>query len=152
MKAISIRQPWAWLIIHAGKDIENREWPTRYRGKILIHASKGMTLDEYADARDFAEDIRPDIVLPYYKTIERGGIVGECEIVDCITRSQSPWFGGTFGFVLRNVKALPFQPCKGQLGIFDMDPPRTEAISAELFGDPDAIDRAEYQHGRKGEP
>jgi hypothetical protein len=45
--ALSIRQPWAWLILHAGKDIENRDWPTKYRGPFLIHASKGMTRDEY---------------------------------------------------------------------------------------------------------
>ena len=34
MKALSIRQPWAWAIINAGKDIENRQWPTKFRGSI----------------------------------------------------------------------------------------------------------------------
>mgnify|MGYP002359850962 FL=1 len=38
MKALSIRQPWAGLIIHGYKDIENRDWPTRYRGPLLVHA------------------------------------------------------------------------------------------------------------------
>jgi hypothetical protein len=46
MKALSIRQPWAWLILNAGKDIENRDWLTRFRGPFLIHASKGMTRAE----------------------------------------------------------------------------------------------------------
>ena len=46
-KAISIRQPWAWAIVHAGKDIENRDWSTRYRGPVCIHAAKGMTKDEF---------------------------------------------------------------------------------------------------------
>ena len=54
MKALSIRQPWAWMILYAGKDIENREWPTRFRGRVLIHASKGMTHDEWEDAWEFA--------------------------------------------------------------------------------------------------
>lgn len=39
MKALSIKQPWASLIAHGIKDIENRTWATKYRGKVLIHAS-----------------------------------------------------------------------------------------------------------------
>ncbi|MCC7374294.1 MAG: hypothetical protein IT581_06545 [Verrucomicrobiales bacterium] len=44
--AISVRQPSAWMIIHAGKDIENRTWRTKFRGRVLVHAAKGMTDDE----------------------------------------------------------------------------------------------------------
>lgn len=51
--ALSIRQPWAWLIIHGGKDIENRTWPTRFRGRVAVHAGKGMTRDEYEAAMLF---------------------------------------------------------------------------------------------------
>jgi len=40
MKALSIRQPWAWLLVEGFKDIENRTWKTNYRGSFLIHASK----------------------------------------------------------------------------------------------------------------
>ena len=40
MKAISIKQPWAWLIISGYKTVENRKWYTAHRGDILIHASK----------------------------------------------------------------------------------------------------------------
>jgi hypothetical protein len=39
MKALSIRQPWAWLIIAGIKDIENRRWATNHRGPILVHAA-----------------------------------------------------------------------------------------------------------------
>ena len=56
MLALSIRQPWASLILNAGKDIENRCWPTKVRGRILIHAAKGCTRDELEDALDFAEE------------------------------------------------------------------------------------------------
>lgn len=52
MIALSIRQPWAWHILNSGKDIENRDWPTRFRGRVLIHASKGMTRAEYEDGQD----------------------------------------------------------------------------------------------------
>lgn len=47
---LPVRQPWAWLIIHGGKDVENGNWTTRVRGRVLIHAAKGMTLGEYNDA------------------------------------------------------------------------------------------------------
>jgi hypothetical protein len=113
---LSIRQPWAWLICHGGKDIENRSWPSRFRGKFLVHASKGMTRDEYEEASWTADDNGVD--LPPYEQLERGGIVGVAEIVDCVNRSESPWFFGEYGFVLRNAKPLPFHECKGALGFF----------------------------------
>jgi hypothetical protein len=129
--ALSIRQPWAWLILHAGKDIENRCWPTRFRGRVLIHAAKGCTKAEYEDALWFAGDFEkrsvaqthlpgcPTITVPELKDIPRGGIVGEMEIVDCVRKSGSCWFMGEYGFVIRNAKPLPFQPCKGALGFFN---------------------------------
>src|SRR5690349_14501124 len=40
MKALSIRQPWAWLIVNGHKPVENRSWPTKYTGKLLIHAGQ----------------------------------------------------------------------------------------------------------------
>ena len=126
MKAISIRQPWAWLILNAGKDIENRDWPTSYRGPILIHASKGMTRDEYDDAVDTARAARrvlgaiPGLTMPSFANMERGGIVDQVELVDCVQDSTSPWFFGKYGFVLRNPKRLPFVPLKGQLGFFEV--------------------------------
>lgn len=121
MKALSIRQPWAWLILNAGKDIENRDWPTRFRGRILVHASKGMTGAEYESGIYTAMKANPGWPLPASASLERGGIVGSVEIVDCVTESDSPWFFGRYGFVLRDPQALPFTPCKGQLGFFDVN-------------------------------
>lgn len=123
MRALSIRQPWAWLILHAGKDIENRDWHTPYRGLILIHAGKGMTRDEYEGADDLLGTIRPDIALPPFKALERGGVVGEVEIAGCVRHSDSPWFFGEYGFVLRNARPLVFMPWRGQLGFFDVPQP-----------------------------
>lgn len=113
---LSIRQPWAWLICNGGKDIENRNWPTRFRGKFLIHAGKGMKRAEYENAQFDAEE--NGVTLPAFEVLERGGIVGEAVIIDCVTRSDSPWFYGDYGFVLRDAKPLPFHPCKGALGFF----------------------------------
>jgi hypothetical protein len=122
MKCLSVRQPWAWLIIHAGKDIENRDWYTGFRGRVLIHASKGMTRAEYDDAMWMVNDRFNafPFTCPDQKTIERGGIIGSVEIVDCVSASTSPWFFGKFGFVLRNPIALPFRPFRGALGFFDV--------------------------------
>ena len=127
---ISVRQPWAWLIIHAGKDIENRDWPTKVRGRVLIHASKGMTNHEFDDAMDFVAHIRISEkhnrgavsmlhTFPEVRSqLQRGGIIGSVDIVDCVSSSQSPWFQGRYGFVLANPKPLPFRPCNGKLGFF----------------------------------
>jgi len=62
----------------------------------------------------------PVIELPPLGQLERGGIVGSVEIVDCVAASDSPWFFGRFGFVLREPQPLPFVPWKGQLGFFDV--------------------------------
>jgi hypothetical protein len=120
MKALSIRQPWAWLILNAGKDIENRDWPTSFRGRVLIHTGKTMTQDEYGGAAATLATIKPTIVLPPFAALERGGVIGEVEIVDCVQQSDSPWFFGPFGFVLRNARLLPFTLYQGRLGIFDV--------------------------------
>lgn len=121
MKAISIRQPWAWLILNAGKDIENRTWRTNFRGKVAIHASKGMARDEYLIARAFAYNTGLRIALPEPEDLVRGAIVGTVEIVDCVSDSDSPWFTGPHGFVLRNPIKLPHWACKGALGFFDFN-------------------------------
>lgn len=139
--ALSIRQPWASLILKTGKDIENRCWPTKFRGRVLVHAAKGMTRAEHEDAIGFAvEAIRADprnagvsktVTLRElgfaFDELQRGGIVGSVEIVDCVRASTSPWFVGEFGFVLRAPKILPFRPWKGQLGFFDV-PATTAAV------------------------
>ena len=125
MKAISIRQPWAWMILHAGKDIENRDWYTGYRGRVLVHAPKGMTQEEWSDAWDFAQGSGATARKPMeanitMSNIERGGIVGSVEIVDCVQAHPSRWFVGRYGFVLRNPIALQFRPFAGKLGFFDV--------------------------------
>lgn len=127
LRALSIRQPWAWMIIHGGKRIENRTWDTSYRGEFLIHAAKGMTLDEYDDAVLYALDVDPAIDVPSPCDLERGGIVGVAELWRVIPPYDSeitltpkePWhMGAQHGFRLRNVCPLPFLPCKGALGFW----------------------------------
>lgn len=130
MLALSIRQPWAWLILNAGKDIENRNWSTRVRGRVLVHAAKGVTEGEYEYGVDAAIAYGCNLrQMPAWKAIERGGIVGSVEIVDCVSDSDSPWFVGRYGFVLRDPKPLPFTPLKGRLGFFDVPAEQVKGLT-----------------------
>lgn len=128
MKAITIRQPFAWAIVHAGKDCENRVWPTHYRGPILIHAAKGMTHEEYDD---FASLYADYVEIGYYADppalpsfdefrAMRGGLFGMANIDECVTDYNSPWFIGPYAFVLSDVRPMTFHPIRGQLGIFNV--------------------------------
>ena len=114
---LSVRQPWAWLIVNGWKNIENRNWPTVIRGPILIHASKSMTSDEYEACRIFVHGFS-NIELPLPEKLERGGIVGQATLLDCVSEHSSEWFVGDYGFVLADQKPLAFEPLKGQLGFF----------------------------------
>ena len=128
MLALSIRQPWAWLIIHAGKDIENRTWYTKVRGRVLVHAAKGMTRAEWENT---VHDVHHICGVPMatlkngckFDQLQRGGIIGSVEIVDCTKLSGSSWHAeGQWGFVLRDPQPLPFRPYKGALGFFEVTP------------------------------
>ncbi len=126
--ALSIRQPWAHLIIYGAKDMENRDWSTRVRGRVMIHAGKTMTRADYEACVIFCSGL-PEGTLPndfWFPTFEElkgvcGGIVGHMNIVDCVTKSESPWFCGRYGFKIDAAGELPFQPCKGELGFFQCE-------------------------------
>lgn len=123
MKALSIKQPWAYLIIHGLppnmchmhtnpiKDTENRNWNTKLRGTFLVHASTkadSLAMKKYIDA-----GLDPEKLV-------RGAIIGSVELVDVVTESSSSWFQGKYGFVLRSPIPLSEPvPWKGQLGFWE---------------------------------
>lgn len=136
MKALSIRQPWASLILGTcitgvPKDIENRTWRTHYRGPLLIHASSICHPEyDWGEAWEFifsCPRLKARVHLPHMRTKEfpLGGIIGQVDVVDCVESSDSPWFNGPFGFVLANPKPLPFYACRGRQGLFDIEIPPT---------------------------
>lgn len=145
MKALSLKQPYAWLIANGFLQVDDRTWGTQYRGPMLIHASKGL----YESYYDYLKDIT-NIPLPDKDKLEYGGIVGVAKLVLCcqpgnmpanIGREQRVHFGGVhdeyFGFLFEQATPLPLMPCRGKLGIFEVDidallvaPPPTQA---ELF-------------------
>lgn len=121
MKALSIRQPYAWAIMAGIKPVENRKWSTSYRGPLAIHAGKAWYDDEtrgYVDIESWAEDFR----IPYDGSpVSLGGIVGVADLVDVVTHHESPFFFGPYGFVLTNPRPVEFVPMKGRLGLFEID-------------------------------
>src|SRR5262245_15118449 len=83
LKILSIRRPWAYLITRGSKNIENRVWPTKYRGPLLIQASLTIDREACREHKLFSEEL------------ETGGVVGMAEIVDCVTEHHSRWFDHT---------------------------------------------------------
>jgi hypothetical protein len=124
MKAISVRQPYAWLLMHSTKNLENRVWYSAHRGQLAIHAAKGMTRDEYFDAVDFVYTFNPELcrVIPKPHELVRGAIIGTMVMRGCVTSSDSPWFQGPYGFVLTNPQPCDPVPIKGALGLWEWKP------------------------------
>ncbi len=131
LMALSIIQPYATMLanpevlLKSGvppKSIENRNWTTRYRGQMLIHASQRFDLE----ALDYWTDQFPALAhcLPTQKAeYDRGGFVGVADLVDVIAESDDAWFCGKYGLVLANARPLPFIPYRGQLSLFPVSLP-----------------------------
>ena len=118
MKALSIRQPWAWLIVNGYKDIENRTWSTGFRGRVYVHAGRKIKSGDFPEQRDYIT--QSGILLPAEPSL--GAIVGEVTITDCVDISSSPWFCGPYGFLLSSPVAYKDPiPYRGQLGLFQVD-------------------------------
>jgi hypothetical protein len=120
--ALSIRQPWAWLIVHGFKDIENRDWPTNFRGRLLVHAGQTMAHRYYDETCEVL--LRMGLLpasMPAYEDLPRGGLVGWTHVTDCHQHHPSPWKqDGSHGFVLRDSRPISFVPLKGRLGFFNV--------------------------------
>jgi hypothetical protein len=127
--ALSIKQPWAALLVAGLKTIEVRSWPTRIRGRVFIHAAR--IPDERQEAwRWVAADLRP-------LTEPGGGIIGEAELIDCVRYTtagafiadcnrhcnEPDWFQdrGLYGFIFRNAAPLPFRRCPGNVRFFRVE-------------------------------
>lgn len=123
MKALSINQPWAWLIVNGHKGVENRDWDTRYRGLFLVHAGKKIDRDAYYFLEKMGIKVPPPSELP------TGGIVGKARLINTVhirdkhllSEKDQPWFFGEYGFMLDGQEPCELKPCKGSLGFFYPD-------------------------------
>lgn len=134
MKCLTICQPYARLIVIGQKRVENRTWPTRYRGPLLIHAGVNRAWMDESEAQA-AQRFGEPLVF--------GAVVGRAELVGCVDityvrqlmvdqalcqSSRWHWLpehehaNGPWCWVLENVErfAVPV-PMKGRQGLFDVD-------------------------------
>lgn len=126
MKALSIRAPWWWAILH-GKPVENRNWHTAVRGRVFLHASKFWKPDDIEDdwshALCMAKEDDVMIPEPSWQEVKSAGgcIVGSIEIYDCVRHHRSAFFVGDYGFLLRDPIAFKEPiPFRGALGFFEV--------------------------------
>ena len=126
MKTLTVRQPWAWAIIHGSKRIENRSRPTKYRGPLLIHA--GQTRAEFKDS-DYSQ-LMPG--LPPVDDLPFGAIIGVVDVIDCLPVEDveaGPFVEGPWCWMLKDPRPLGPIPWRGQLGLFEADPPELQGVS-----------------------
>jgi hypothetical protein len=127
--ALSIKQPWAALLVHGLKTVEVRGWATRRRGLVLIHAGR------LRDRRAETLDVVPDWLREAAQQV--GGIVGSAELTGCIRYrtveaftadrarhlNDPSWFRGPkqYGFTFANMTPLPFRQYTGTLFFFPVE-------------------------------
>lgn len=119
MKALSLKQPWAELILQGKKRIEIRKWNTKFRGEFLIHSSK---IPDWKGMKKFG-----------FKDLPCGVIVGKATLVDVKKYASEKDFlrdknlhlatkdWGNYGFILKEVKRINKIPAKGKLGFWDFE-------------------------------
>jgi hypothetical protein len=145
LKALFLKQPFAWLIANGYLLVDDRSWGTQYRGPILIHASKGLYEEYYQYIKSHT-----DIPIPERDKLQYGGVVGMARLIFCgkpnelpatMNREYRAHFSnvpsGYYGFLFADATPLPLMPSPGKLGIFEIDvdkllaaPP---AAQSELF-------------------
>jgi len=129
MKALSVKQPWVWAIANGFKPIETRTWATRYRGELLLVASKtpDQTMLDYL-TKQFG-----DVLL---KELEYSKAIVVVRLVDCrpMTKADESAamcniYKGAYSWVLKDIQKIEPFPVKGQLGLYEVDYEREKAVS-----------------------
>lgn len=142
MRALTICQPYATLIVSGAKRVENRTWPTKYRGRIYVHAGKSrdwLSIKDVDGVDYCAHTQRPVAELPF------GAVIGIATLIDCLPVEairagdhdrQYPWIRehdhtkGPWCWVFaENPQALDPVPMRGAQGFFDINPLTLEDIA-----------------------
>lgn len=132
IKCLSIRPAWAWMIIHLQaphwKDVENRSWTTKYRGPLLIHASQGLTHDEYEEACALALSAgQADASqLPKFRDMDliRGRLIGAVRLSNVAPPGKvvSPWHDSdSYGWQLTDRVVFTPRALTGKLSLYEVE-------------------------------
>ncbi|WP_199043172.1 ASCH domain-containing protein [Glycomyces salinus] len=141
LRALTVRQPWAHLIAHGGKTIENRTRKTTYRGPVAVHAGKTLAVAEWEWARHHLGAR----AVPDRDRLALGAVVAVADLVDCHaagwpsacgTEACNTWgesHGDAWHWVLDDIRPLTAPvPAHGQLGLWTPDDNLTAAITAAM--------------------
>ncbi|MFI9163590.1 ASCH domain-containing protein [Kitasatospora aureofaciens] len=119
--ALTIRQPWLAAILAGDKTVENRSWPTKHRGPVVLHAARALARDGQTDPH-----VRAVLARPGAPALTTGALVATASITDCHrdTGCCRPWgLPGLWHWHLDDVQALPDPiPVAGRLGLWRLDP------------------------------
>lgn len=154
--ALSLKQPWATLLVHGLKQVEVRRWATGFRGRLLIHAAR--LPDERPEGwRHLPEQLRG-------AARQVGGIIGSARLHGCtrydaaeafvadqaLHLNDPAWFvaGPLYGLYFRETRPLPFRPLPGFVRIFQLD------LAEEALPSPDcpALERWQRLRQALGRP
>lgn len=142
IKVLTVKQPWAFLLIAGLKDVENRNWPTNHRGELFIHASVEKSFDWdaliwlmeqkqmgalWAVVRHFGlilnDEPEKSSITKHHE--EFGAILGSVNLDGCISNSTSPWAmsDSKFHWLASNAKPITPIPARGSLGLWNYELP-----------------------------
>lgn len=124
LKALSMYQPYAWMVANGYTTIDDRSWYTPYRGKLIIHASKKIDIHYHTYLKEILK-----INIPEPEELDYGGIIAICDLTECRNLSKTPTITPelhahagqlTYGFVMENIKKIPLIPYRGMAGLFEI--------------------------------
>jgi hypothetical protein len=152
MRALTVRQPWAHMIAHCGKNVENRSRRTSYRGLLAIHAGARSRWDSDGEQSPLVREAwreyghlaaHLDRESPW---IDFGAVIAVADLYGCHMwpaagscngRSRppcSPWAAlDQWHWQLRNVRRLKPVPCRGMLGLWSLPPDVEQAVRAQFI-------------------
>jgi hypothetical protein len=119
---LSVKNPWAFLIVSGLKDVENRSWKTNYRGKLLIHSTQTPI-----KFNNYNELFTPDQIKELqdnntnFNNLSNSAIIGEVDLINCIQNSDSIWAEyGQWHWIISNpnIYINPVLNVKGSLSIW----------------------------------
>lgn len=155
MQALSIRQPWAHLIVRGFKKAEVRSWSTPFRGRLAIHTSsaKPTRADEEFVWNDPVLDAAVGEIADSMASLPRSAIVGFVDVVDCITGRQASrrlskeeraltggYSGDDWLWMLERPQEIRPVPIDGKLRLWTVpEPQRAEAEAASREPSPSNI-------------
>lgn len=144
MKALSLTRPWTWLVLHGGKDVENRIWQTSYRGPLVVHGAMSRDLDAVIP---FVDLLTPAAGEALDEALLDGsalwtGLLGVVDVVGCCTAEMTgqgvctcgPWaLPGQAHWQLANPR--PFRqpiPAKGALRLWSLTQDQRDEVQLRL--------------------